>query len=47
MSCAASGAAVFAAAEITVRRVLTDNGSCYRSRLWLDTLVPNLTRQYT
>ncbi|PWK76417.1 transposase, partial [Lentzea atacamensis] len=23
---------------ITVRRVLTDNGSCYRSRLWRDTL---------
>ncbi|MEU8340869.1 integrase core domain-containing protein, partial [Spirillospora sp. NPDC048832] len=28
----------FAAAGITVRRVLTDNGSCYRSRLWRDTL---------
>jgi transposase InsO family protein len=24
---------------ITVRRVLTDNGSCYRSRLWRDTLL--------
>jgi transposase InsO family protein len=28
----------FAAAGITVERVLTDNGSCYRSRLWKDTL---------
>ena len=26
--------AFFAAHGITVRRVLTDNGSCYRSRLW-------------
>jgi transposase InsO family protein len=30
--------AFFAAAGITVRRVLTDNGSCYKSRLWRDTL---------
>jgi transposase InsO family protein len=30
--------AYFAAAGITVARVLTDNGSCYRSRLWADTL---------
>ncbi|MFI6477185.1 integrase core domain-containing protein, partial [Nonomuraea sp. NPDC050663] len=30
--------AYFAAAGITVRRVLTDNGSCYRSHLWRDTL---------
>jgi hypothetical protein len=30
--------AFFAAAGITVQRVLTDNGSCYRSRLWRDTL---------
>ncbi|WP_285498553.1 integrase core domain-containing protein, partial [Actinomadura sp. NBRC 104425] len=29
--------AFFAAAGITVRRVLTDNGSCHRSRLWRDT----------
>ena len=28
----------FAAAGITVRRVLTDNGSCYRSHDWRDTL---------
>ncbi|MCS7476698.1 IS481 family transposase [Umezawaea endophytica] len=28
----------FTANGITVRRVLTDNGSCYRSRLWRDTL---------
>jgi transposase InsO family protein len=28
----------FAAHGITVQRVLTDNGSCYRSRLWADTL---------
>jgi transposase InsO family protein len=30
--------AFFAQAGITVQRVLTDNGSCYRSRLWRDTL---------
>jgi len=30
--------AFFAAYGITVRRVLTDNGSCYRSHLWRDTL---------
>jgi hypothetical protein len=30
--------AFFASAGITVERVLTDNGSCYRSRLWRDTL---------
>jgi transposase InsO family protein len=28
----------FTAHGITVRRVITDNGSCYRSRLWRDTL---------
>jgi transposase InsO family protein len=28
----------FAANGITVERVLTDNGSCYKSRLWRDTL---------
>ncbi|MFD8484121.1 IS481 family transposase, partial [Kitasatospora sp. NPDC059673] len=28
----------FAELGITVERVLTDNGSCYRSRLWRDTL---------
>jgi transposase InsO family protein len=28
----------FAAHGITVHRVLTDNGSCYRSRLWAETL---------
>ncbi|PRX00658.1 UNVERIFIED_ORG: transposase, partial [Actinomadura viridilutea] len=30
--------AFFASCGITVRRVLTDNGSAYRSRLWRDTL---------
>jgi transposase InsO family protein len=30
--------AFFAAHGITVHRVLTDNGSCYRSRIWLSTL---------
>jgi transposase InsO family protein len=30
--------AFFTAAGIPVRRVITDNGSCYRSRLWRDTL---------
>ncbi|MFD1319796.1 IS481 family transposase [Micromonospora sonneratiae] len=30
--------AFFRTAGITVRRVLTDNGSCYRSHLWKDTL---------
>src|SRR5689334_17839702 len=30
--------AFFTTAGITVTRVLTDNGSCYRSKLWRDTL---------
>jgi transposase InsO family protein len=30
--------AFFASCGITVQRVITDNGSCYRSRLWRDTL---------
>jgi transposase InsO family protein len=30
--------AFFTAAGITVKRVLTDNGGCYRSHLWRDTL---------
>ncbi|MEY9965450.1 transposase InsO family protein [Streptacidiphilus sp. MAP12-16] len=30
--------AFYARAGITVQRVLTDNGSCYRSRTWRDTL---------
>jgi transposase InsO family protein len=30
--------AFFAQAGITVQRVLTDNGSCYRSRVWRDAL---------
>ncbi|UQU64892.1 IS481 family transposase [Couchioplanes caeruleus] len=30
--------AFFTAAGITVKRVLTDNGACYRSHLWRDTL---------
>jgi len=41
----------FTAAGITVARVLTDNGSCYRSHLWRDTLTaagiqPKRTRAY-
>jgi transposase InsO family protein len=41
----------FAAQGITVERALTDNGSCYRSRLWLAALVdtavtPKRTRPY-
>ncbi|NJP98952.1 IS481 family transposase, partial [Nonomuraea sp. FMUSA5-5] len=43
--------AYFTACGITVRRVLTDNGSCYRSHLWRDTLhaagiTPKRTRPY-
>lgn len=43
--------AFFTAAGISVARVLTDNGSCYRSRLWHDTLTaaaitPKRTRAY-
>jgi transposase InsO family protein len=43
--------AFFGQAGITVQRVLTDNGSCYRSRLWRDTLTaagikPKRTRPY-
>jgi transposase InsO family protein len=43
--------AFFTAAGIRVQRVLTDNGSCYRSRLWRDTLTtagitPKRTRAY-
>jgi transposase InsO family protein len=43
--------AFFQAAGITVKRVLTDNGSCYRSHLWRDTLTragitPKRTRAY-
>jgi transposase InsO family protein len=30
--------AFFTTAGVTVHRVLTDNGACYRSRLWRDTL---------
>jgi len=41
----------FADAGITVRRVLTDNGSCYRSHAWRQTLTaagitPKFTRPY-
>ena len=40
-----------AARGVTVERVLSDNGSCYRSRLWLDTctelgITPKRTRPY-
>jgi transposase InsO family protein len=43
--------AFFTACGITVRRVLTDNGSCYRSSLWRTTLqaagiTPKRTRPY-
>ncbi|WP_439379378.1 IS481 family transposase [Amycolatopsis lexingtonensis] len=43
--------AFFAGYGITVHRVLTDNGSCYRSRLWRETLTavgitPKRTRPY-
>ncbi|WP_439377373.1 IS481 family transposase [Amycolatopsis lexingtonensis] len=43
--------AFFAGYGITITRVLTDNGSCYRSRLWRDTLreagiTPKRTRPY-
>jgi len=41
----------FAARGVTVKRVLTDNGSCYRSHLWAGTcaelgIVPKRTRPY-
>jgi transposase InsO family protein len=41
--------AFFNTLDITVERVLTDNGSCYRSRLWRDALeargtTPKFTR---
>jgi transposase InsO family protein len=41
----------FAERGVTVRRVLSDNGSCYRSNLWLETctdlgITPKRTRPY-
>jgi transposase InsO family protein len=41
----------FAARGVVIQRVLTDNGSCYRSRLWRDTcrqlaITPKRTRPY-
>jgi transposase InsO family protein len=41
----------YAAAGITIERVITDNGSCYRSRLWAATcadldITPKRTRPY-
>jgi transposase InsO family protein len=41
----------FAAHGVVIQRVLTDNGSCYRSRLWRDTcrrlaITPKRTRPY-
>ena len=41
----------FAARDITVERVLSDNGSCYKSRLWAQTctdlaITPKKTRPY-
>ncbi|MFC9837435.1 IS481 family transposase [Rhodococcus sp. NPDC127530] len=37
----------FAAHHITVTRVLTDNGSCYRSRVFADALGPAVTHKRT
>ena len=39
--------AFFADAGITVRRVLTDNGSCYRSRAFADALGPDIKHKRT
>jgi len=39
--------AYFADAGITVRRVLTDNGSCYRSRAFADALGPDIKHKRT
>ena len=39
--------AFFAAHGITVKAVLTDNGSCYRSQLFNQTLGPNVKHRYT
>jgi transposase InsO family protein len=41
----------FAARDVTIERVLSDNGSCYRSNLWRDTchelaITPKRTRPY-
>ena len=41
----------FAARGVTIERVLSDNGSCYRSHLWRDTcaelgITPKRTRPY-
>lgn len=37
----------FASLGITVRRILTDNGSCYRSRLFNDALGQHIKHKYT
>ncbi|MEH0057789.1 IS481 family transposase [Auritidibacter ignavus] len=39
--------AFFTDAGITVTAVMTDNGSCYRSRLFNDTLGPEIKHRYT
>ena len=39
--------AYFDAAGITVQRVLTDNGSCYRSRLFAEALGPDIAHKRT
>jgi transposase InsO family protein len=39
--------AYFASVGITVQRVLTDNGSCYRSRIFADTLGEAITHKRT
>ncbi|WGH89867.1 IS481 family transposase [Auritidibacter ignavus] len=39
--------AFFTDAGITVTAVITDNGSCYRSRLFNDTLGPEIKHRYT
>jgi hypothetical protein len=37
----------FADQGITIKRVLTDNGSCYRSKLFAETLGPDVTHKRT
>ncbi|WP_213817156.1 IS481 family transposase, partial [Glaciihabitans sp. dw_435] len=39
--------AFFHGLGITVKRVITDNGSCYRSRTFAEALGPNITHKYT
>lgn len=39
--------AFYAGQDITLTRVMTDNGSCYRSRLFNDTLGEQIRHEYT